>query len=89
MAEDVYHPIDEFVANGDHSSRVITSSHNRPLIGKGEAITVSDVALSARFAALPPVTGLVDYADDAAAAAGGVPVAGYYRTGSVVKIRVV
>jgi hypothetical protein len=29
---------------------------------------------------------LGDYADDAAASAGGVPVGGFYRTGSVVKI---
>lgn len=33
--------------------------------------------------------GLSDYADDTAAAAGGIPVNGLYRTGSVVKIRVV
>ncbi len=32
--------------------------------------------------------GLQDFADDAAAAAGGIPVGGLYRTGSIVKIRV-
>lgn len=32
--------------------------------------------------------GLSNFADDAAAAVGGVPVNGLYRTGSVVKIRV-
>lgn len=31
---------------------------------------------------------LADFADDAAAAAGGVPVTGLYRTGSAVKVRV-
>lgn len=31
---------------------------------------------------------LADYADDVAAAAGGVAVGGFYRTGSAVKIRV-
>jgi hypothetical protein len=31
---------------------------------------------------------LSDYADDTAAAAGGVPLNGVYRTGSVVKVRV-
>lgn len=30
----------------------------------------------------------VSYANDAAAAAGGVPVGGYYRNGSVVQVRV-
>jgi hypothetical protein len=34
------------------------------------------------------IEGLGDYADDAAAATGGVPVNGVYRTGSVLKIRV-
>ena len=29
-----------------------------------------------------------DYADDTAAATAGVPVGGYYRTGSVLKVRV-
>jgi hypothetical protein len=33
-------------------------------------------------------TTLVEYADDTAAAAGGVQVNGFYRTGSVVKVRV-
>ena len=35
------------------------------------------------------IEGLGDYADDAAAATGGVPVNGVYRTGSALKIRVV
>ena len=34
------------------------------------------------------IEGLGDYADDIAAAGGGVPVNGVYRTGSVLKIRV-
>ena len=36
----------------------------------------------------PSITGLGDYADDTAAAAGGVAVSGLYRTGSILKIRV-
>lgn len=32
--------------------------------------------------------GIADHADDAAAAAGGVPVTGIYRTGSILKVRV-
>ena len=44
---------------------------------------VSDAA-DATAAALT----LVDYADDAAAAAGGVPVGGLYQTSGTVKVRV-
>jgi hypothetical protein len=36
----------------------------------------------------PKVSGLGDYADDTAASAGGVPVGGVYRNGSVVQVRV-
>ncbi len=34
------------------------------------------------------LTGIIEYADDAAAATGGIPVTGVYRTGSALKIRV-
>lgn len=37
----------------------------------------------------PKLSGLGDYADDTAAATGGVPVGGVYRTGSALKVRVV
>ena len=40
------------------------------------------------FAALAGVQNLKDFADDAAAAAGGVSLNGLYRTGSAVKVRV-
>ena len=36
----------------------------------------------------PLISGLADYADDAAAAGGSVPVGGLYRTASALKIRV-
>lgn len=36
----------------------------------------------------PKITSIGDYADDTAAAAGGVPVTGVYRTGSTLKVRV-
>lgn len=39
-------------------------------------------------AAVPPVAGLVNAANDGAAASGGVPVGGIYRNGSVLQIRV-
>ena len=43
-----------------------------------------------QIAGLAPIqaNGLVNYADDTAAAAGGVAIGGLYRTASVVKIRV-
>lgn len=37
----------------------------------------------------PSLSSIGDYADDTAAAAGGVPVGGVYRTGSALKVRVV
>jgi hypothetical protein len=40
------------------------------------------------FAGLAGGTPLKDFASDAAASAGGVPLNGFYRTGSAVKIRV-
>lgn len=36
----------------------------------------------------PKITGLGNYANDAAAAAGGVPVTGVYRNGSILMVRV-
>lgn len=44
--------------------------------------------LSAKTLDAPKVTGIGDYADDTAAAAGGVPVTGVYRTGSNLRVRV-
>lgn len=37
----------------------------------------------------PNLAASTSYANDAAAAAGGVPIGGYYRNGSVVQVRVV
>jgi N-acetyl-gamma-glutamylphosphate reductase len=36
----------------------------------------------------PSISGLADYADDAAASAGGIAIGGTYRTGSLIKVRV-
>jgi hypothetical protein len=44
--------------------------------------------LSGKTLATPTLSGLSDYANDAAAAGGGVPVEGVYRNGSVVMVRV-
>lgn len=45
--------------------------------------------LSLKTIDAPKITGLGNYANDAAAAAGGVPVTGVYRNGSVLMFRVV
>lgn len=52
------------------------------------ATTGNPETLSKKTLATPKISGLGDFADDTAAAAGGVPVTGLYRTGSVVKVRV-
>lgn len=44
--------------------------------------------LSNKTLTSPKVSGIGDYADDAAAALGGVPVGGIYRTASALKVRV-
>lgn len=44
--------------------------------------------LSNKTLAAPSLLGLGDYVDDAAAAGGGVPVGGVYRTASALKVRV-
>lgn len=58
-----------------------------PLSGR-LATTEGPETLTNKTLATPKVSGLGDYADDTAAAAGGVPVTGLYRTGSAVKVRV-
>ena len=50
-------------------------------------VTTADGAITALQTATD-WSALVDYADDAAAAAGSVPVGSLYRTGSVLKVRV-
>lgn len=55
----------------------------------GILATVGNIeTLTNKTLAAPKLSGLGDYADDAAAAGGGVPVGGIYRTGSALKIRV-
>ena len=44
--------------------------------------------LANKTLAAPKVSGIANYADDAAAAVGGVPVGGLYRTLSALKVRV-
>lgn len=52
------------------------------------ATTANPETLSNKTLDAPKLSGIGDYADDAAAASGGVPVGGIYRTGSALKIRV-
>jgi hypothetical protein len=55
----------------------------------GVLATVSNVeTLRNKTLNAPKLSGLGDYADDTAAAAGSVPVGGMYRTGSALKVRV-
>ncbi len=58
-----------------------------PLSGQ-IATTSNTETLRRKTLDAPKISGLGDYADDAAAAAGGVPVTGFYRTGSALKVRV-
>ena len=56
-----------------------------------EALETDVAAIEADVTALQTATNwsaLVNYADDAAAATGGVPVGSLYRTNSIVKVRV-
>lgn len=69
-----------FVPEGDSSIAL-------PLTGR-LATTKNAETFENKTLATPLVTGLEDYADDAAASAGGVPINGLYRTGSSVKVRV-
>lgn len=84
--------VDDVVAqvDGGHSVRFVAEGPSTlilPLSGtlatRSGSETLQNKTLSA-----PRVVGISDYADDTAAAAGGVPLGGAYRTGSVLKVRV-
>jgi diacylglycerol kinase family enzyme len=62
----------------------IKSNGNFQINGHGQ----SDNGRNFQIYGNASISTVVDYADDAAAAAGGVPVTGVYRTGSALKIRV-
>lgn len=47
-----------------------------------------DLILQGKGTGVPRLPGLRDYADDTAAAAGGIPVTGLYRTGNAIKVRI-
>ncbi len=58
-----------------------------PLAGTLATVQNKETLLNKTLNA-PSIAGLGDYADDAAASAGGIPVTGIYRTGSTLKVRV-
>lgn len=58
-----------------------------PLTGTLASLEGSET-LANKTLATPKLSGLGNYANDAAAAAGGVPVSGVYRNGSVLMVRV-
>lgn len=63
---------------------------NRPTLSVGGSDTNVSLGLSPKGTGnlVVPIANVPDYADDAAASAGGVVVGGIYRTASVLKIRV-
>ncbi|UXC93136.1 hypothetical protein EGM87_22840 [Sphingobium sp. RSMS] len=77
----------------DDAPMVTTGIKNGTLPFVGASRTAAGVATALALVTdnlervLIPVGGILNYADDAAAAAGGVPVLGLYRTGSALKIR--
>jgi hypothetical protein len=77
----------------DFNSSGNNNDYDARIIGSGGSGTSGNGALTFQcgvviFPADIRVGALSDYADDAAAATGGVPIGGLYRTASAVKIRV-
>lgn len=67
---------------------VVGESHVQlPMTGVLSTVGNRETLLNKTLSA-PSVTGISDYADDAAAASGGVAVGGVYRNGSALQVRV-
>lgn len=84
--------VDETVARvtgGFDVTFIVTGITNLVLPNTGTLATTSGTeTLSNKTINAPKLSGLGNYADDSAAAAGGVPVGGMYRDGSVLMVRV-
>jgi len=78
------------LVNGDFTLFITLAGNSTVAIPlTGILATIANVEnLSNKTLVAPKMSSLGDYADDAAAAAGGVPVTGVYRTGSTLKVRV-
>ncbi|QVJ07699.1 hypothetical protein L7H23_01230 [Sphingopyxis sp. BSN-002] len=78
------------IVNGDFTLLLTLAGDTTVAIPLGGILaTVANVeTFSNKTLAAPKIDGLGNYADDTAAAAGGVPVKGIYRTGSILKTRV-
>lgn len=77
------------LVNGDFTLFITLAGNSSVAIPlNGILATLANVEiLSNKTLAAPKIDGLGDYADDTAAAAGGVPVKGIYRTGNALKVR--
>ncbi len=77
------------VSGGFQVTFYATSETNVQLPPNGLLATqAGSESLSNKVLVSPGIGGISDYADDVAAATGGVPVGGVYRTGSALKVRV-
>jgi hypothetical protein len=73
----ISHPIE---VDGGEATFLLTGDTNLILPTIGTVATTADIAAY--------IASAQDYANDAAAAAGGVPIGGIYRTASALKVRV-
>ena len=75
---------------GGHALRLVVSGDTELAMPLSGVLATRDNAETLRNKTIvaPILSGLGDFADDTAAASGGVPVGGTYRTGSALKVRV-
>jgi len=73
----------ERLPDGSFNIRIIGGGDGAGLVTRDGTETLAGKTLNA-----PKLSGLGNYANDAAAATGGVPIGGIYRNGSVVQVRV-
>lgn len=77
------------VSGGFSCNLIVSSDTNVALPVTGRLATVSNSeTLSNKTISAPLLSDIGDYADDTAAASGGVPVGGVYRDGNKLRVRV-